>query len=50
MNMRIYCYNLVGADSKTLVSFVLFYFGFILFYFGFIYQNQTFFGTRLRFN
>jgi hypothetical protein len=26
MNMRIYCYDLVGVDFKTLVPFILFYF------------------------
>jgi len=26
MNIRIYCYDLVGVDSKTLVHFLLLYF------------------------
>jgi hypothetical protein len=49
MNMRIYCYDLVGVDSKTLVPLVLFYFGFILFMFFFL-LSKIFSGTRLRFN
>jgi hypothetical protein len=49
--MRICCYDLMGVDSKTLVPFLLFYFGIILFMFFFLFiKNQTFFGTRLRFN
>jgi cbb3-type cytochrome oxidase subunit 3 len=44
---------LVGVDSKTLVSFLLFYF--ILFSFCFVFffyqkSNSQVFGTKLRFN
>jgi hypothetical protein len=53
MNMRICCYDLVGVDSKTLVSFLLFYFTlFSLCFLFFFYQKSIsqVFGTRLRFN
>jgi hypothetical protein len=32
MNMRIYCYDLVGVDSKTLVPFILLLFYLCIFY------------------
>jgi hypothetical protein len=50
MNIRIYCYDLVGVDSKTLVPFVLFCFGFVLFMFFFYLPKSNCFGTRLGFN
>jgi hypothetical protein len=39
--MRICCYDLVGVDSKTLVPFLLFYFGFILFMFFFSFYQKS---------
>jgi hypothetical protein len=49
MNMRIYCYDLVGVDSKTLIPYLLIIFTLFSLCFLFII-NQFFFGTRLGFN
>jgi len=53
MNMRICRYDLVGVDSKTLVSFLLFYFTlFSLCFFFFLFKNKKLliFGTMLGFD
>jgi hypothetical protein len=49
MNMRIYCHDLVGLDSKTLVLYLLI--NFTLFSLCFLsIKNHLSFGTKLRFS
>jgi hypothetical protein len=50
MNMKIYCYDLVGVDSKTSVLYLLFNSALFSLCFYFLLKNHKSFGTRLRFN